>query len=70
VNIFERERVAIKTIRDVYPNEPQMTLAKRIKLLDIGAGGSPVRHAVNICWTRPLLSIYSVIRRYDKRKAA
>lgn len=64
MSIFEKERLAIRIIRTECPSEPQMTLAKRIKYGDM----LDLADVAALAFHRPLLSIYSVIRRFDKQQ--
>ena len=60
----ELERLAIQVIRSECPHEPKMTLAKRIKYGDM----LDLTRLAATCEHRPLLSIFSVIRRFDKQQ--
>lgn len=60
---YKAEQSAIERIRAAYPNEYQLTLAKRIKSQSHFVG-TELELAAEASH-RPLLSIYSVIRRYD-----
>lgn len=60
---YKKEQTAIEALRAAYPSEGQLTLAKRIKSQNhfVGLELELAAEASH----RPLLSIYSVIRRCD-----
>lgn len=61
---FRDEKAAIQQLRRLYPAEKQMTLAKRIRTANFS---DPAHLALAIrAGVRSRLSIYSVIRRFDK----
>lgn len=65
--MLTKEREVIRTIRTRLPEYRQMVLAKKIK--DNKFYTSYFREMAAICSARPLLSIYSVIRRHDAKTA-
>jgi hypothetical protein len=64
MSVFDDERNVVEAVRVLCPHEPQMTLAKRIKYGDMLGLASAAALTVR----RPLLSIYSVIRRFDRQQ--
>lgn len=62
------EREAIHKLRALYPFVNQLTLAKRIRARDfVTIGDIETARLTN---SRPVLSIYSVIRRFDAAKSS
>lgn len=65
-SFYAREAEAIRTLRAKYPTLPQLTLAKRIRARDFEDNLD--RSNAMSTGTREVLSIYSVIRRFDAAK--
>lgn len=66
--LFKKEADAIRRLRDLYPREPQKTLAKRIRSRDHFVGEELI--LANQVTARQFYSTYSVIRRHDAAKRA
>ena len=67
---MREEKTAIQSLRSLFSDRPQKTLAKQIRERNIGGqfGSDPiVRGFLAKCGYRGVLSIYSVIRRYDAK---
>lgn len=65
---LKAERDAIITLRKTYPDMPAKRLAKKIFSRDFGIYSDDFRTAHRSSF-RPLLSIYSVIRRFDAKQS-
>lgn len=65
---FRDEKIAIEQLRRLFPDEKQMTLAKRIRTNNFADADHQA--LATKAGLRSRFSIYSVIRRYDSERKA